>query len=410
MSVAPILENYKRRNSIAENESSISGNRLWLSSEDLEKRKRRRQCKRPPCSRSFMPWASMVSLVVTWTGLFLFCWKMYFGLIDMENITGGWFKEAAYYLRMAREIILLAGILMAALTGIMLIIGFCATLNCELSYRGRFWGCFCSVLGNRVLCGFFWLLGYVFNVFWLAVLSALVLMTSAYFCFLPICLPQAGTVDQLCFNFTLIAAAIGGEAMSASALSLLLCGGPIDKFCKLTKAIVPWYWGAYAGCVLVLNGLSQFNGCLAANFAHVLHAARYRRIRARTKGRVKWTANWRIKSVLVNPNSKGTVSTVSQSFTQSGSRKANGFLPSRSDSDSDSNESDSSVTGFEAEPYFDVGERQRLAKDVGLGIPRTTSTGSIVLQKCPVPNRNFTYNNADTVLYNSDLAPASAFP
>jgi len=314
---------------------------------------------------------------------------MYFGLLDMEVITGGFFKAAAYYLKMGREIIVLLGISMAAMTGTMLLIGFFVTLRCDRNYHGRYSSCFCSILGSRVLCGIFWFFVYFFNICWLAILSLLVLMTSAYFCFLPICLPQAGTVDQLCFNFTLIASAIGGGGMNPSAVSLILCGGAIDKFCKLTKAIVPWYWGAYGGCVAVLIGLAHFNGSLAANYAHVKHAVRYRKIRRRTKSSIEWTKDWRVKSIRLDSEMTSRISTVSEAVAmKETNRRTNGYLPPPDESESDTRESDSTnsdSTDFEAE------ERRRLTRRPRRR--RITSNGSIIVHRRPTAGTYF-FNTA----------------
>lgn len=247
--------------------------------------------------RRFIPWASLVALLVTWIGLFLFATKLYDGMLDLEEQSQGLFKFLLPYLKMVRQATVISAIVMAALTAMMAIVGFFATLHTDHCYRGRTSSCTCSKLGSRVMCALFWILSYLLNLCWMGILSFMVVMTSAYFAFLPVCLPQSGTVDSYCLNFTVLSSLMTG-ASDANAVNLLLCGGAIDKLCKLTKAILPWYWGAYLGCVAVLLGLSHFNGSLAANFAHGKHAIRYVKIRDRTSPTIQWTKDWRVKSLV----------------------------------------------------------------------------------------------------------------
>jgi hypothetical protein len=192
-------------------------------------------------------------------------------------------------------------------------------------------------------------------------------------------------LDSFCLNFTVLSNLMTGASSDTNAVNLLLCGGAIDKLCKLTKAILPWYWGAYLGCLAVLLGLSHFNGSLAANFAHGKHAVRYTKIRDRTSPTIEWTKDWRVKSLVYYDLS--TDSTVSlrkksvkpangQTVVDKSEHAMNGHLPNgrlalepkRRDSTTysettESTESDSDV------------EKQNHRSDVDL----KTSNGSIVL-------------------------------
>lgn len=228
------------------------------------------------------------------------------------------------------------------------------------------------------MCALFWILSYLLNLCWMFILSFMVVMTSAYFATLPVCLPQSGMPDSYCLNFTILSNLMTG-ATDSNSVNLLLCGGAIDKLCKLTKAILPWYWGAYLGCLAVLLGLSHFNGSLAANFAHGKHAGRYVKIRDRTSPTIQWSKDWRVKSLVyfdvnsdanvalrkkaVKPaNGSVFITDQSDNFMNGHVPTGNGKLPSgRRDS----------TTCSETESESDV--------DVERGTDMKMSNGSIVL-------------------------------
>ncbi|KAL1229630.1 hypothetical protein T07_11669 [Trichinella nelsoni] len=224
------------------------------------------------------PVGSFVALVVCWLGVAVFCLKMYGGVEAMEELASDVFAFLLPWTeRVKLALIVLAGVMLAT-TSAMCLVGFFATRHLECAYKGRPSSCLCSRLGSRLACALFWSLTYVLNICWLGILCVVVVLISAFLFFTPICLPQVGLETERCFNFSLVSLLMARGNQKA-AVSLILCGDPVSKFCKLTQVFAPWYWSALIGCVAVLLGLSHFNGCLAANFAHVKHACRYRKLR-----------------------------------------------------------------------------------------------------------------------------------
>lgn len=252
-----------------------------------------------------LPLASLMALGVSWIGLALFCTKTYNGAVEIENLSKDLFAFLIPWIEKFKLGLIILGIFMACVTLAMTLVGFLATQHCHCSYKNRPTSCMCSNFGGRLMCAVFWLLSYLLNLCWLGILSLTVVMTAAYLAFLPVCLPQAGQETNFCFNFTLFSLMISG-GKDANAVSLILCGGPIDKFCKLSKAVMPWFWGSYIGCIAVLLGLSHFNGSLAANFAHGKHAIRYRKLRKSDGSPLTlYAGKWRTpESIYENGNGK----------------------------------------------------------------------------------------------------------
>ncbi|KRZ11833.1 hypothetical protein T11_17612 [Trichinella zimbabwensis] len=252
------------------------------------------------------PVGSFVALVVCWLGVAVFCLKMYAGVEAMEELASDVFAFLLPWTeRVKLALIVLAGVMLAT-TSAMCLVGFFATRHLECAYKGRPSSCLCSRLGSRLACALFWALTYALNICWLGILCIVVVLISAFLFFTPICLPQVGLETERCFNFSLVSLLMARGNQKA-AVSLILCGDPVSKFCKLTQVFAPWYWSALIGCVAVLLGLSHFNGCLAANFAHVKHACRYRKLRNRSFSFARSATPLQHKVVLHDGNVEPTV-------------------------------------------------------------------------------------------------------
>lgn len=226
-----------------------------------------------------LPFGSILSLLITWIGLLLFSYKLYQGADIIADLSRDLFAFLLPWITVFKVGLILLCIFMISVTSAMAVVGLLATKRCRNAYVNdpneiR--------LGNRFICGIFLILSYSLNVCWMGVLSIVVTMTSAYVAFAPICLPDAGHQSTFCLNFTLMSVLMN-ELHKTPITKLVLCGEHVDGFCKLTKGILPWFWGAYIGCIAVLTGLAHFNSCLSANFAHGKHARRYRKIHRRNQ-------------------------------------------------------------------------------------------------------------------------------
>ncbi|VDO92696.1 unnamed protein product [Soboliphyme baturini] len=223
-----------------------------------------------------LPLASVIALILSWIGVALFGLKMYEGIEAMEKVSSELFTFLLPWLRKVRMILVCLSALMIFCTLAMCVCGYFATRHLEYSYHGRSSPCLCSKIGSRAMCGTFWVISYLLNITWLGILCVVVVLISTYVVFANICLPQSGTESQMCFNFSIVSLFLA-NGNPKGAVSLILCGMPISHFCQLTRVFSPWYWSAFVGCFAVLLGLSHFNGSLAANFAHIKHAHRYRK-------------------------------------------------------------------------------------------------------------------------------------
>lgn len=220
-----------------------------------------------------VPSGSLTALLVTWIGLILFSTKLYEGADTIAGLSQDLFSFLIPWITVFKTGLVVLCLFMFILTLVMALIGCLATRHCYNAYKGEPQE---IKLGSKIMCGIFVILSYALYTCWLGILSIVVVMTSAYVAFLPICTPDAGIQSTFCFNFTMMSVLLH-EQHNTPITKLVLCGEPLDKFCRLTKGITPWYAGAYVGCIVVLMGLSHFTSCMAANFAHGHHARKYRK-------------------------------------------------------------------------------------------------------------------------------------
>uniref|UniRef100_A0A915KWY6 Uncharacterized protein n=1 Tax=Romanomermis culicivorax TaxID=13658 RepID=A0A915KWY6_ROMCU len=239
--------------------------------------------------KGHLPTGTIIALSISFIGTIVFCSQTYRGAQEIQKLSDDVFAFLIPLVEKMKIIIIFIGILMIVLTILMSIVGFAATRHYRIIYKNveladrknsRYGSRIRTVLANRTACTIFWILSYMLNFCWLILLSITVVLTSAYFAFLPVCLPQTGFETNFCFNFTLFSLMISG-GKDPNAVALILCGGPVDKFCKLSKGVMPWFWGSFAGCLLVLMGLSHHNASLSAALAHCQHAKRYRKLHAK---------------------------------------------------------------------------------------------------------------------------------
>lgn len=233
------------------------------------------------------PIGSLVALVVCLVGTILFWAETYRGAQEIQNLADDVFHFLVPWIEKLKTCITCVSLFMIFVSLTMTLVSFSASHRWQQSYKNetpnmqngdqRLHYRFYRSLGNRVVCALFWILSYMLNIGWIGILSVTIVLTSAYFAFSPICLPQAGSEMNMCFNFTMFSLMISG-GKDPNAVSLILCGGPVDKFCKLTRGVMPWFWGSFAGCLVVLMGLAHHNASLAANFTHGRHAKRYEKL------------------------------------------------------------------------------------------------------------------------------------